>query len=157
MKPVLVYLTLVGLPIVGTFGLLRAGQDLSAPISVGGTWEVRLSVPSPPSDDFRLPPGPTVLKISQSGTHLLLAFDEKTRLEGNVQGMRIYTGLADGSSSATAVSLAPTVIHLRATIDRSPATDQLQGVITFARGNLRTEVPLTASRQRDAIKPGGGY
>jgi len=157
MKPVLLYLILVGLPILGTLGLLRAGQDLSAPISVAGTWEVRLSVPNPPSDDFRLPPGPTVLKISQSGTHLLLAFDEKTRLEGNVQGMTIYAGPAEGSNSATAVSLAPSAVHLRATIDRSPATDQLQGVITFARGNLRTEVPLTASRQRDAIKPGGGY
>ena len=48
MKPILLYLILVGLPVLGIFGLLRAGQKLSAPISLFGTWNAQLNVESSP-------------------------------------------------------------------------------------------------------------
>jgi hypothetical protein len=156
-KPVLLYLTLVGLPILGILGLLRAGQNLSAPISVAGTWEAQLSFPNPPPDEPTIRPGPKVLTISQSGTHLFLAFDEKTKLVGSIDDKTISAALSDGPGSTNTLSLSPTAIYFRGRIHRGTESDQLLGVITFAQGTLRTEVPLTASRQRGTIKPAGGY
>jgi hypothetical protein len=157
LRPFLLYLILVGLPILGILGLLRAGQNLSAPISVAGTWETQLSFPASPSDDLTIQPGPIVLHISQSGTHLFLAFDEKTKLVGSIDDMTISAALSDGPGSTNTLSLSPTAIYFRGRINRGKQSDQLLGVITFAQGTVRTEVLLTASRQRAAIKPAGGY
>lgn len=157
LRSFLLYSTLVGLPILGILGLLRAGQNLSAPISVAGTWEAQLSFPSQPPDEPTIRHGPTVLNISQSGTHLFLAFDEKTKLVGSIDDVTIYAARSDGPDSANTLSLSPTAIYFRGRINRGRESDQLLGVITFAQGTVRTEVPLTASRHHGAIKPDGGY
>src|SRR6267378_4265967 len=94
MRAVLLYLVLVGLPVLGIFGLLRVGQTLSAPISLAGRWNAQLSVASPLGSSVGDPlihPGPTVLSITQSGPQVFLTFDDiqKTTLIGNVQDLTI--------------------------------------------------------------------
>jgi hypothetical protein len=37
-KLIVAYVLLVGVPLLGLLGIVRAGQHLTPPISVGGTW-----------------------------------------------------------------------------------------------------------------------
>jgi len=160
MKPVLLYLVLVGIPILGILGLLQVGQTLSAPISVAGTWNAQLSLPSQldsAAGDPLIHPGPTLLNISQSGPRLFLAFndDQKTTLVGNVQDMTIDASVfRDGRANSS--SLAATIIHFHGKVNRQTEPDRLVGVLIFEDGPSRTEVPLTATRQGEVRKATGG-
>ena len=62
MKTLLLYLALVGLPLLGVSGILRAGSGLVAPPSFGGTWA--LATADAPGGCAR-PAGP--LRVTQSG------------------------------------------------------------------------------------------
>ena len=156
MRAVLLYLVLVGLPVLGILGLLRVGQTLSAPTSLAGSWNAQLNVPGPPGSSAGDPlvhPGPTVLSITQSGPRVFLTFDDiqKTTLIGSVQGLLIYASFiperaTDASGAVT------TAVHFRGRVDRQTEPDQLLGALIFNRGQMRTEVPLIAIRNREIRK-----
>ncbi|HMG74276.1 MAG TPA: hypothetical protein VK582_12310 [Pyrinomonadaceae bacterium] len=163
MKPILLYLILVGLPILGIFGLLRAGQKLSAPISLSGTWSTQLDLESLPCSSVRDPrihPGLTTLSITQSGPHVFLTFDNirKTTLTGNVQDLMIYASfIPEGADQASTSGSVPTAIYFHGTVDRQTAPNRLLGVLSFNCGPVQTEVPLTALRHGEGRKPTGGH
>ena len=161
MRAVLLYLVLVGLPVLGICGLLRVGQTLSAPISLAGRWNAQLSVASPLGSSVGGPlihPGPTVLSISQSGSQVFLTFDDiqKTTLIGNIQDLTIDASFIPESATDTSGS-ATTTIYFQGRIDRQTEPNRLLGVLKFDRGPVRTELPLTALRQVRASKSAGGY
>ena len=162
MKPVLLYLVLVGIPILGILGLLQVGQTLSAPISVAGTWNAQLSLPSQldsAAGDPLIHPGPTLLNISQSGPDLLIAFDDdqKTTLVGHVRDMTIDASFfRDGRAATNSTSSATRTIDFHARVDRQTEPDRLVGVLIFEDGPSRTEVPLTATRHGEVRKATGG-
>src|SRR5205814_10629530 len=80
MRVVLLYLGLVGLPVLGILVLLQVGQTLSAPISLAGTWNAQLSPKSEATAaDLGLLPRPMVLTITQSGSVVFLVFDDVKR------------------------------------------------------------------------------
>lgn len=75
MKSLLLYICFVGIPVLGIWGLLQVGRNLSAPTSLSGKWSVQLSRPDQDNslpDNTLLPPGPTILKITQSNLSILL-------------------------------------------------------------------------------------
>jgi hypothetical protein len=85
------YLLLVGLPLLGLVGVLKAGRGLMAPISVDGAWK---SEPDS-SNSAALPCSKSIrsmqdslLLISQSGKGLLLSLDHgsKTSSPGAIEG-----------------------------------------------------------------------
>jgi len=163
MKPILLYLVLVGLPILGIFALLRAGQKLSAPISLAGTWNARLNLETPPDSSVRevpIHPGPAVLSITQSGPHVFLTFDDlqKTTLVGKVQDLTIDASFIPASGGPTNTSgPATTAIYFHGRVDRQTEPDRLLGVITFERGSERSKVAVIASRQGGSRQPKGGH
>jgi hypothetical protein len=161
MRPVLLYLILVGVPLLGILALLRVGQTLSAPTSLAGSWSAQLS-PNP-HDSLEgvllLSSGPTMLSISQSGPNLLLSFNDnqQTTLAGTVRDATINASLV--RQGVTATTYGPTAetnaIFFRAKVDRQSDPHRLLGVLIFARGPVHTEVPLTAIRQGEVRKATG--
>lgn len=163
MKPILLYLILVGLPILGILGLLRAGQNLAAPITLAGTWDAQLHLESPTDSsvcEAPIRPAPVVLSIKQSGQHVFLTFDDlqKTTLKGNVQDLTIYAsfiperrGLTNRSGPET------TAIYFQGRVDRQTEPDRLLGVLTFNCGPVLSKVGVVASRQSGARQPTGSH
>lgn len=147
MRPVLLYLALVGLPILAVCGLLHMGERLSAPVSVAGTWSAQLSFPESLAGDPMISPGVKVLTISQSGPQVFLTFDDerKTTLAGKINETAIYAGVLDGAAIKTGTNR-PTAISFHGRVNRQTEPDQLSGVLILDRGPVRTEIPLTALR-----------
>ena len=164
MKPILLYLVLVGLPLLGTVGLLQVGQGLSAPVSVAGKWDVQLA-PAQPQDSGRedglLRAGPTTVSITQSGPNLRLSFDEgpSSIFEGSIRDMTINASVLNRGAAATTNSsnFTGTPVALRARVDRQTRADRLVGVLIVDEGPSRTELLMTATRQTDARKATGGH
>ena len=158
MRAILLYVILVGVPVLGIVGLLRVGQRVSAPISLAGKWSAQLTPPNPQDlagNNSLLRPGPTNLKISQSGTHLLLSFEDEqnTTLVGNIQDETINA--VRRGATETHKSEGTTSVNLNARVDRHTDPDRLLGIVIFDYGSVRTEVPLTATRQSGVRKSTG--
>src|SRR5436190_2119284 len=134
MKSILLYLVLVGLPLLGIVGLLQVGQGLSAPISLAGKWDVQL-VPSRPPDPARqdglLRAAPATVNITQSGPNLRLTFDNTPSpiFEGSIRGMTINASVLDwGRAAMTNPSNFTAIpIAFRATVDRRTRPERLVG------------------------------
>lgn len=161
MRAVFLYLVLVGFPVLGILGLLRVGQTLSAPSSLAGRWNAQLGVPTSlvsSAGDPLIHPGATILSITQSGPQVLLTFDDiqKQPLIGTVQDSVIYARFVPESASDTS-GLATAAIYFQGRIDRQTDQARLLGVLTFDRGPVRTEVPLTAVRQSESRATTGGH
>ena len=147
MKTVITYGMLVGLPILGVLLILRLGQNLTPPLSVGGQWSMALS-PSALSlteagctaagEDFTS----VTLAIAQSGPKLVLTLDTDptTQLAGVITEVRVNAN-AQTSKPATG----PAITQLEATVDRAAEPDQLVGALTLP--GCSTPLPFTAVRQ----------
>jgi hypothetical protein len=160
MKAILLYMILVGVPVLGILGLLRVGQRVSAPISLVGKWSAQLTPPNPQDlagDDSLLRPGSTSLRISQSGSHLLLSFGDgqNTTFVGNIQDMTINAGLVRKGDTGPDRSDRTTAAKLNARVDRQTDPDRLVGIVIFDYGSISTEVLLTATRQNGVSKSTG--
>ncbi len=161
MRPILLYLVLVGLPVLGTLGLLQVGQNLVAPISLAGKWSAQLTPPNPCglSDEVSLlPAGPTTLSITQSGPNLLISFedDSKSTFAGNIREVIIDAGMVSQHATAIHTSKGTVAIYFHARVDRQSEPDRLLGALILDNGSLRTEVPLTAIRQSAVHRTTGG-
>ena len=81
------YLLMVGVPVLGLFGILDAGRSISAPISIGGKWRVAFDAAGCPS-----PPGSILQQIAfditQSGNEARITLEDglATTLEATVNG-----------------------------------------------------------------------
>jgi hypothetical protein len=154
-RSVLLYLLLVGTPLLGVFELLRIGQRLTPPISVAGTWTVERS-----ATDFSVVPnerprlGPTILTITQSGPHLVVVLndDKGTTLEGEILGSIINAGVSSRSATLDASTSAPTDLLFHAVVDRSNSGDRLLGDLSSID---RPSLSFIATRER-ATKTTGG-
>jgi hypothetical protein len=97
------YLLMVGVPVLGLLGILRAGRGLSAPPSVGGEW----ALSADPTVNCANPPGSLqrqlAWSISQSGTQALitLADGHATTLEATIDGATLTSKSPMGSIAAT--------------------------------------------------------
>jgi len=163
MKPILLYLVLVGLPLLGIVGLLQVGHSLSAPVSLAGKWDAQLA-PAQPQDSAPeaglFHAGSTTVSITQSGPSLRLTFDSapNTIFEGSIRDLTINASALDRGVGATTNSsnFTGTPVAFRARVDRLARPDRLVGVLSVDEGASRTELLLTATRQTDARKASGG-
>jgi len=144
MKAVLLYLALVGIPVLAVLGILQLGRGLTAPIAVAGTWNIEKN--SPITNDSSCSALPIssdkpVLTITQSGSHLQLMFNDtdRTTLTGELHEQTI--------STANTPSQGQDAIGLEARVDRQAEPDSLQGVLTFRECPSRKAVTFTATHQ----------
>jgi hypothetical protein len=91
MRTMVVYLVLVGTPLLGVIGIIRTGERIVASHPVAGVWELdaestrRLAAPCL---SFVFKKEPAELLVSQSGTYLDLRFADRSRssLSGTLRG-----------------------------------------------------------------------
>jgi hypothetical protein len=142
MKSFLLYLTIVGIPLAGLFGILHAGNRLEAPPSIGGSW--RLDAPSPPG----------AIDISQSGVHLSVEMDG-VRMRGEIRGDSLIalTPPTENTSRACGPDLGR---ELRASIDRTADPHRLTGTVGTPGGADCPRTAVSAVRV-PAEKRGGGH
>jgi hypothetical protein len=128
------YIFLVGVPLAGIAGILRAGKGMVAPTSVNGVWKLV-------ADADRLIPGPcgeavmaskTSLTISQSGNFFTLAFDGATEAqgEGAIQGTALKASMLLAQNSSGTGCTAAQPLTLTATVDPTSDPRSLAGVIS---------------------------
>lgn len=91
MRTPALYLFLVGVPLLGLFGILRTGERIVPPHSIGGLWSVDIRYKSPPvlpCSGLGVVDGPMEMTISQSGTRAEASFtdDGATQLSLSLAG-----------------------------------------------------------------------
>jgi hypothetical protein len=163
MRAILLYILLVGIPVLGVVGILRLGQGLRPPTSVGGTWVVEIGRPAveaPSCIAEHLGSHHLVLSISQSGTHLLvtLSGEKRTTLEGEIKDGSITAGSHRRlGAGAEAPGEDVAAIGFHATVDRREKTDRLLGMLTFSESMTRAAAPFIAMRQPGIDHTTGGH
>src|SRR5262245_447819 len=144
MRSVLLYLSLVGLPIVGMVGAIHLGQGLTAPASVGGVWRVELSGPA--GDIQRcndaLISEPLALHINQSGRRVAISV-------GNEKKMAAVGELRESTFTAVGDRL-----EVKADLHREGDRRRLQGFISLRACGKPAEIEFQATpapkREMDA-------
>lgn len=82
MKLVLLYLALVGTPLLGLLGILRIGETLDVPVSIGGTWTVEPATAQAIQRScvsLELPDRDPEMTVSQSGRYVQVRFNDAAR------------------------------------------------------------------------------
>lgn len=82
-RSVLLYLVLVGLPVVGVTAVLRAGRELKPPTSFGGSWRVE-ALPDSVCLKYQL--DTLELLVEQSGPSLSIKTRRGPRFTARVEG-----------------------------------------------------------------------
>jgi hypothetical protein len=154
MRSVILYLVLVGIPLLGLLGLLEAGERIVPPRSVGGAWEL---VPTPAHEGLpaclalgsRSAPGH--LSVSQSGTQaeLIVGARPPIRISAEVRGDSLI-----GRARYEGVSTCPAaVVRIRAELRESEGTEFLHGIVIRENCAPCSPTPFVARRLADAEAP----
>lgn len=146
MRSLLLYLALVGLPLAGLFGILRAGSRLEAPPAVGGAW--RVEAPASPAD--------SVLEVSQSGVHAVVRHGG-VRMRGEVRGDSLFAAAGHTWHTPPAAVCGPAFgRELRARVDRAAEPDRMEGTVIVPG---KPECPAAMISAVHVPKParGGGH
>lgn len=155
MKSILLYFALLGVSVAGAFGIVRLGRNLPAPISVGGVWNVE---PGPQSAEAlrcsNFGSNPLVLTISQSGSRLVVDFDDpkKTKLAGEIHDEIIVARSQAGRTESEPAS----ALQLQAKVNRQPGLHLLEGVLTVSKCPPETQLTFKAIRERKPDYAGQG-
>jgi len=145
MKSLLIYLALVGLPLAGLAGILRAGSRLHAPPAVGGAW--RVEAPASPAD--------SLLEVSQSGEHAVVRFGG-ARMLGEVRGDSLIARAEPAWHTPPPVFCGPAFgRELRARIDRAAEPDRIEGTLAVPNHPNCPPAPISAVRLPKPARGGG--
>jgi len=90
MRSVILYVVLVGVPLLGVLATLRAGERVDAPSHIGGTWRVVAG------DGCAVRPGDEV-EVVQSGEYVRLAWPDGTQARGSFHGGRLDVARPEGA------------------------------------------------------------
>lgn len=163
-RALLTYAVLVGIPVAGLLVILRVGQALEAPPSIGGDWQVEASLPAvlpSPCAALVRPATQSALTVSQSGVYLSLTYrgGATAGMDGTLRGDSLFTGAAPVSRVAprTARCEPGDGIALRARVERSAGSARMTGVISLPGCPECGEVPFTATRLPGEVRPKGGH
>ena len=143
MKSVFLYLFLVGIPVMAIAGILHYGGGLEAPPSIGGTWQLALSVSAGAGPACIDVPVGTALEISQSGVYLLLTL--KDPLNAQLSGRLDHARVEAVGGLAAAGSCAGHPLALRADLQTESGEPRLVGSLAAAECGACAPVPFRAA------------
>src|SRR5581483_7072035 len=128
---VIAYVSLVALPLLGLFGVLRAGRDIAAPTAVDGAWNIQADV-NQLAQLTCADSGSAVtpaLTISQSGRYLSVRFNSIPGLtaSGTLEGNTIQIV---GSVTRPGSRCESRSVSLVAALDPGPGATSLRGKIS---------------------------
>jgi hypothetical protein len=142
-KSVLLYVVLVGTPLLGLLSIIEAGEKIVPPRSVGGDWELAGDSGSELAGSClaaAFTRQPSKLVVSQSGPHLELMFLGRPKLA--------VTATLTGADLAGSFALPDgTNCSLSARVIPEPTGDRMTVTLTQA------SCPRCAATRFDAIRP----
>lgn len=113
MRTTLLYLVLVGLPALGVVGVLRLGERLSAPPSIGGTWQITSS------EGCALRPG-AELTFVQSGEHVAATWPGGIPARGSLRNGQLV--IAPGASGRIVPGCSGDAVEIAAEVTAATPT-----------------------------------
>lgn len=152
-RSLVLYAGLVGLPSLGVAGIVRVGERITPPLSVGGRWDVTVA-PRSPADAACAGPlaggTPTALVVAQSGGRVTVALGEPTQATGDgaLAGVRLAATLAaapNGTVHADGCD-ASTPLVLSASIDGDGSARRMTGELARPGCASCAPVPFHAAR-----------
>ncbi|HXJ92588.1 MAG TPA: hypothetical protein VMT20_06860 [Terriglobia bacterium] len=153
------YVLLVGAPLLGLLGILRSGQRLAAPASVGGTWNLEGDLAplagSRCAAAFANISQP-FFAISQSGSRLTFTLNnpEQTTLPGTMRQNAVTMGSESSREEASGDCAHPQAIRFQAALSRQGPQRSLTGTLTVAGCPDCPALPFRAVRQHPPVKDG---
>ncbi len=146
MKTILIYVLLVGAPLLGLLGILRAGERIVPPRHVGGGWAVEPTFAAAlraACPDLVFPAAGPVLDVSQSGTRAVLTLNDSaaTALDARLDGDALSAATAEGTAACGGRGL-----RLMAMLRAEPDPPRLEGALTLPGCPSCAPVPLRAAR-----------
>lgn len=133
------YLLMVGIPLLGLVGILRVGSHLTAPLSVGGRWNVEAdfkSLASSPCGAVLASAEQPRLRIVQSGRDLILTLNNglRTTVPATLDGSTLTTGTASPDAVQRVAAVipgcsGPESIYLDGTVSRQGSQEFLTGQV----------------------------
>jgi hypothetical protein len=146
MKTVLIYVLLVGAPLLGLLGILRAGERIVPPRHVGGEWAVEPALAAAllaACPDLVFPAAGPTLDVSQSGTRAVVTLNDSaaTTLDARLDGVALAAATGEGSPACGGRGL-----RLAATLREDPGPPRLDGALTVPGCPSCAPVPLRAAR-----------
>lgn len=153
---IVAYILLVGLPLAGLVGVLRAGRHLAAPISIEGTWTLEAGAnraAGQPCDQAVASLLNSSLVVSQSGKTLELTLNgiSKTVVSGELHGREFRASLG-----ARAGCPADQLVTLMASVDPRTDPKSLTGSLSVENCPLCLPLEFRAVRQTKT-QSGGGH
>lgn len=150
MRSFLVYLALVGAPLLGLLGILRAGERVVPPHHAGGKWALGGGVAAllgAACPGLVFPESGAVLDVSQSGTRARLTLNDGggTVLDATLRG-RVLAAPAEGRTPAACGGRG---LRLRATLDSLPGGGELRGSLSVPGCAGCAAVPFRGVRVAD--------
>ena len=136
-KLIVAYICLVGTPLLGLLGILRAGQHLTPTVSVGGAWYLEPNsgtLASGSCRDLLAGVSQPFLSLQQSGTNLIFSLNnpQKTTLPGTIQDAEMTMSREDAPvSEATGACTDPQSIQLHATVANQGGQRVLTGTLAI--------------------------
>jgi len=151
---IIAYILLVGVPLLGLGGVLKAGRHLRAPISIDGTWKVETRAnhaAAQPCDQAIASLLNSSLVVSQSGKALELTLNgtSKTTVAAELDGSELRA-----SVGARAGCSAEQPVMLMASIDPKAEPKSLTG--SFSVANCASCSPLEFRAVRQVKVQSGG-
>lgn len=146
MKTVLIYVVLVGAPLLGLLGILRAGERIVPPHHLGGEWVLdpafaaaaRAACP-----ELVFPAAGPALDVSQSGTRAVLTLNDSagTVLDATLEGSALAAATDERSTVCEGRGL-----RLAAGLRLDPGSPQLDGTAAVPGCAACAPVPFRATR-----------
>ena len=150
---VLAYVFLVILPLVALAGILKFGRGLIAPVSVDGSWNLRIDSANADSLPCGTYLGDLPLAISQSGMNLVLSSPADGHLSGagTVAGNTLRASLTPHPEAA--VCPADHQLSLIASVSGSRDSRVIEGTLSLC--STCPTLPFRAERQTSSAPKGG--
>lgn len=159
-KLMVAYVCLVGLPLLALVGIVRAGQYLRPPISLGGEWNLEAdfgSWQSKPCRELVAAVHQPFFSVSQSGSNLAVTLNnpQKTVLAGELRGtsLTIGAGGPHRSPSRFAACGNAEAVRLIARVTGQARQRLLEGTLDLEGCPKCPPVPFRATR---LASPGSG-
>jgi len=158
-KLILTYLFLVGAPLLGLLGILRSGERLAAPVSVGGAWNLEGDFTGLTNATFRrllASVSQPFLAISQSGPHLTFTLNnpEQTTLAGTMRQNSVTMGGESSAGDTSRGCANPQTIRLQAALGQQGQQRTLVGTLSIAGCPECATIPFRAVRLSPPVKDG---
>jgi hypothetical protein len=146
MKTAIIYILLVGAPLLGLLGILRAGERIVPPHHVGGEWVVEPAFAAAlraACPDLVFPAAGPRLDVSQSGTRAVLTLNDTAGavLDARLDGVALSSTTRRGSAACGGRGL-----RLEVTLSPDPQSPRLDGAATVPGCRSCAPVPFRAAR-----------